>query len=232
MGWVPCWHPLAAHPSPLVPKGSLSWAPSPGGEACSGLPGMASPPLPCPPCSPHTPHHNPVPAVPSPAPHPQIQRQRSMPSSSPADEVGTLTQAGPIWLSGTQRLRGAPSGWSCGLQLKPPFGAATPATQREEPRQRHQEMTANEIQRGRPEEGLPAGFPGPGGARPPAIVSCKVPFLSSPLSLNLIGGGPCSQQQNNPERCQGPSPFSQLKARPAPQAQVTRQFTKGEALGI
>ena len=31
-------------------------------------------------------------------------------------------------------------------------------------------------ERGRPEEGLPAGFPGPGGARPPAIASCKVPF--------------------------------------------------------
>ena len=228
--------PLLA-PAPRPPQspgaeGEPVLGPKPGWGGLQWAPRDGEPPLPCPPCSPHTPHHNPVPAVPSPAPHPQIQRQRSMPSSSPADEVGTLTQAGPIWLSGTQRLTGAPSGWSCGLQLKPPFGAATPATQREEPRQRHQEMTANEIQRGRPEEGLPAGFPGPGGARPPAIVSCKVPFLSTPLSLNLIGGGPCSQQQNNPERCQGPSPFSQLKARPAPQAQVTRQFTKGEALGI
>ena len=197
---------LPPDPSPLVPKGSPSWAPSPGGEACSGLPGMASPPLPCPPCSPHTPHHNPVPAVPSPAPHPQIQRRRGLPSSSPADGVGTLTQAGPIRLSGTQRLRGAPSAWSCGLQRKPPFGAATPATQREEPRQRHQERTANGIQReeGRRRGCLPAsrvlGEPG------------RLQLLPAKfLSLNLIGGGPCSQRQNNPKRGVGgppPSPSS------------------------
>lgn len=108
MGWggSPAGTRPPPDPGPLVLKGSLSWAPSPGGEACSGLPGMASPPLPCPPCSPHTPPHNPVPTVPSPAPHPQTQRRHGLPSSSPADGVGALTQAGPTRLSGTQRLRG------------------------------------------------------------------------------------------------------------------------------
>ena len=109
MGWVPCWHrpsptPVpwcqrGAHPGPQAWCGGLQWAPRDG-----------EPPLPCPPCSPHTPHHNPIPAVPSHVPHSQTQSRHGLLSTSPADGVGALTQAGPIQLSSTQRLRGAPLG--------------------------------------------------------------------------------------------------------------------------
>ncbi|CAN0491170.1 unnamed protein product, partial [Rangifer tarandus platyrhynchus] len=69
---------------------------------------------------PHTLHHNPVPAVPSPAPHPQTQTWHGLPSSSPADGVGTLTQAGPIRLSGWGwGLRGSAQWAPCPAQAPP-----------------------------------------------------------------------------------------------------------------
>ncbi|XP_043771475.1 translation initiation factor IF-2-like [Cervus elaphus] len=69
---------------------------------------------------PHTPPHNPVPTVPSPAPHPQTQRRHGLPSSSPADGVGALTQAGPTRLSGWGwGLRGSAQWAPCPAQAPP-----------------------------------------------------------------------------------------------------------------
>lgn len=110
---------------------------------------------------------------------------------------------------------------SCGLKLNPPFGAAMQTQRKPAYREKKRDRCTgrgreNEttVQRGKLEEGLPASFPCPGGARPPAIVCCtsSLSLLLTPLSLNLIEGSSCPLQQNYPRHMVRALPTSGSRA--------------------